>query len=156
MAVWTTKEDQIIREIYPTLGHDAVAKKLHELGYERTYGAIRMRASYLGVQRSERTPPRDKWTAEEIETIRKYYPIEGATGTAARLRQMGYDRTEGSIRARAAKCEIRQKRKRIGKNKTINFCFDTVMDRELIAYLESKHNRSEYLRNLVRKDMMGR
>ncbi len=68
---WLEEEDDIIREYYPDEGEEVV-KRLSG----RTISAVKMRAWKIGAK-SRNTRSYMKWTDEEKEIIREYYPSEG-------------------------------------------------------------------------------
>ena len=75
---FTLEEDELIKKYYPTEG-TKVAERLNN----RTRDSVRARARRLNVYATDLVFPdftnvvREKWTPEEDEIIRKYYPTEG-------------------------------------------------------------------------------
>ncbi len=83
---WTTEEDDVLKELYPTGGSAAVAAVLSQ-----TNGAVRMRAFRLGVKRegcrqyAEGRTMREDWTQVELEKLFEYYPVMGAREASKRI-----------------------------------------------------------------------
>lgn len=51
-----------------------------------------------------------KWTEEENEAIRLFYPSRGAEGTVKELKSMNYNRTAGAVKERAKHLGVRRDR----------------------------------------------
>ena len=156
---WTQEEDSIIRKYYPSKGAKGTTEELRSRLHVRTPDAVKTRANHLKVRRDRSKIEHDNaWTEAEVEIVRSTFPDEGPDGTARKLREMGYDRTEGSVSSRASMLGVRYKntKRRMAKggDKVIrNICLDTSLDEDVIRMLDSVRNRSEYVRNLVRKDL---
>lgn len=154
---WSEREDQIVREHYPTEGPDGCKTTLLSNGYDRTAGAIKERAKYLKV-RKLRKSVENSWSDDEIDVLRATFPMGGAEGASKALSEIGCTRTIGAITTRAAMLGVRMtntKRRmdKGGDKKLLNICLDTKLDHDVIDKLQSQRNRSEYVRNLVRKDI---
>lgn len=65
---WTVEEDTILIENYKKLGYGGVSKLLPH----RTKPSIIQRVMKLGIAESHR-----RWNKEEVELLKKYYPIMG-------------------------------------------------------------------------------
>ena len=153
---WTEPEDAIIRDVYPDRGAKATVKALREQHFIRTEGAVKERTRVLGVKRDMRKMTRNakgKWTQAEIDILRKVYPIEGAKGVRKVLLSMGIDRTIASINVRASMCGVMRHRPNGGEKTIRNICLDTKLDVDIIDKLDSVRNRSQYVRELVSKDI---
>ncbi len=68
---WSEEEDGILKSYYPDEG-EAVVKRLSG----RTVSAVKMRAWKIGAK-SRNTRSYERWTDEEKDIIREYYPSEG-------------------------------------------------------------------------------
>lgn len=158
---WSEREDQIIRDNYTAFGTKVCAAMLRQNGFHRTDAAIKEHAKNMGVKRDMKAITRvsdSAWTQEEMDVIRRVFPMGGAIRVQQELAAMGCERTVGAITARAHMLGIRMRntKRRMtkgGDKRIINLCFDVVLDRELITYLEGKRNRSAYVRELVANDM---
>lgn len=158
---WSETEDAAVREYYPTKGPRGCRAVLRDLGYDRTEGAIKERAKHLKVKRDMSLVRRDvdgAWTDEEISVLRSEFPKGGAERVRTALEGMGYERTAGAISTRAAMLGVKmsntkRRMERSGDTKLVNICLDTELDSDVIDKLNSQRNRSEYLRNLVRRDI---
>ena len=156
---WTQEEDSLIRKYYPSMGAKGTTEELRSRLYVRTQDAVKTRANYLKVRRDRSKIEHDNaWSEMEIAILRETFPTEGAEGTAKRLSDMGYDRTVGSISSRASMLGVRfentKRRMQKGGEKVVrNICLDMKLDSDVIKRLDSVRNRSEYVRNLVRKDL---
>lgn len=158
---WSEKEDGIIRENYPNLGTRVCAALLEQNGYHRTHAAIKEHAKNLGVRRNMKSITRVSdaaWTQEEIDVLERVFPLGGAVRVQEELARLGRKRTVGAITTRAAMLgvKMRNTKRRMtkgGDKRIINLCFDTTLDKELIAHLDGKRNRSAYVRELVANDM---
>lgn len=159
MANWSKREDQIIRLVYPKGGVSECDKALRAESYARTPGAIKERAKNLGVRRDRTTIQSDNaWTDNELAIMQAVYPAEGAEETQKALETIGSTRTLGAISTRASMMGLKlsntkRRMTKGGEKRIVNFVLDEVLDAELIAYLDGKDNRSQYIRELVRRDM---
>lgn len=50
---WSDTELDVLRSVFPTEGAEGVRRRLAALGHERTEGAITVRASMMGLKRTE-------------------------------------------------------------------------------------------------------
>jgi hypothetical protein len=159
MANWGEREDQIIRETYPSHGVKGCDSALRAESFARTPGAIKERAKNLGVRRDRsKIPHENAWSDAELAVLRSVFPEEGAEGTQVALASIGCSRTTGAINTRATMLglKMRNTKRRMakgGRKRLVNFVLDEVLDAELITHLDSKRNRSQYIRELVEKDM---
>lgn len=160
---WTDRESAIVMEHYRDEGVEGCVKALRKEGYRRTGSAVKVQARKLGVKRDRtkmnRRVPDNLWEPEETEILKESYPSGGASLTRRRLADAGYDRTIGAINVRASLMGIKSenpKRRGRGDTKLMNICLDTELDSDVISMLDGQRNRSEYLRNLVRKDINSR
>ncbi len=158
---WSEEEDAMVAALYPDLGAKGTATELKKSHFLRTAAAVKERAKTIGVKRDTKRTPRvmdGAWTDEELAIIADEYPVGGSEHVKKVLGKKGYDRTLGAITTRASMLGLRTKntKRRMvkgGDKVQINLCMDTVLDREVIDKLNSQRNRSEYVRNLIRKDM---
>ena len=159
---WSREEDEIVRELYPTMGARRTAQALASQHYMRTEGATKERAKNLGIKRDMSTMSRmteNAWTDREIEVLRRGYEQGGASGARAALLEMGSDRTIGAINTRAHMLGIltpkgKRRADKGGGEKVIrNICLDKELDGDVIRKLDSVHNRSHYVRELVKRDL---
>jgi len=152
---WTDEEDAILRKCYPSGGTDAVCDELGKSGYERSYGAVMSRASALGVRRVDNS--KGQWSDDEVRIVREFYPIGGVIAVERELRANGYERSRAAINSRVQIVGARKNPVRrsghTGDIKVVNFVVDTVLDKDIIEFLGSHRNRSEYLRRLIAEDM---
>lgn len=152
---WNDEEDTILKKCYPSGGVDAVFDGLGKSGYERSYGAIMSRASALGVKRGRNS--KSQWSDDEVRIVMEFYPIGGVVAVERELRANGYERSRAAINSRVQIVGARKKPARrsghTGDIKVINFVVDTVLDKDIIEFLGSHRNRSEYLRRLIADDM---
>lgn len=152
---WTETEDKILMDNYSKVGAEAVVDMLADVGIERTQSAVLSRASALGVKRGGNVDGR--WTDEEVEIVKEFYPIGGVAAVERELLSHGYERSRSAINSRVqivgARKEPVRRTERAGDIKVINFVVDTIVDRDLIEHLGKFRNRSEYLRGLITADM---
>lgn len=96
---WSKEEDEICRKYYPSEG-SSVSLRLPG----RTRQACVLRARYLGVScnKEVRYKKRNRWTQEEIEILKKYYPEEGA-----RVVKRLPNRTATNCTSKASELKIR-------------------------------------------------
>ena len=98
---WTAHEDSIIRENYPTMG-----TAVQSLLTGRTKDACQQRANFLGVTQREyanrQMNPKNKWSEEEDEILREYYPQMGS-----RVAERLPNRSETSCYTRAYKLGLK-------------------------------------------------
>lgn len=147
---WTPEETEVVRSLYPEGGAEAVRARLAEMGRERTTAAISSRAHAMGV----RHQVSGEWSGPELDVLRELYPTGGASAVRDELRRMGKDRTMGAINTRATMLGVKTRRMERGGVKVIrNICLDTKLDGDVIERLDSVRNRSQYVRDLVRRDM---
>jgi hypothetical protein len=71
--LWTEKEIETLKRLYPKMGYAAISKRLKR----RSYWSVRHKAQQLGL-----TPHRHVWTGAEIARLRKVY----RSGTVAEIR----------------------------------------------------------------------
>jgi len=156
---WTKEEDAVIRQFYPSNGADGTSKELRSRNYVRTAGAVKERAKHLKVKRDRSLMrPENAWSEEELAVLRETFPHGGPQAVMETLRELGYSRTSGAISTRAAMLGLRmrntKRRMTKGGDKVIrNICLDTTLDSEVIAKLDSVRNRSQYVRQLVARDI---
>lgn len=154
---WTEEEDEIILKHYPTRGAKNTVRILGGKGFQRTYGAVRMRAKFLGVRAEHRSTCNNAWSKAELDVLREHFGSEGAKGVMLRLRKIGSVRSAGAIAMRASMLGLRRSntKRRPAKGDTVirNFCLDTVLDADLIRRLDSVPNRSRYVRELIMRDI---
>ena len=159
---WSREEDEIVRELYPTMGAKMTAQALASKHYVRTVGATKERAKNLGIKRDMSTMRRtvdNAWTEREIEVLRRGYEEGGAAGARRALESIGSSRTIGAINARAHILGIltpkgrRRTDKGGGETVIRNISLDKELDGDIIDKLDSVHNRSHYVRELVRQDL---
>lgn len=149
---WTEAEDRLIATYFPVLGREGTQRKLESEGFHRTVGAVKARASNLGVRKLERKSHTDEWEPREIEILAEVYPTQGARKTSEVLTREGYARTTGSVRVKAFALGIRNNRRNGGESKQIGFCVDKELDVDVMERLEQVDNKSEYIRELIRRD----
>ena len=161
---WTEREDDIVRALYPDLGARGTMAAMRSEHFIRTEGAIKERAKHLGVKRDRskiRRRVETAWTEEELDVIKSSFPLGGASMVKAQLDALGYSRTVGAINTRAAILGLRMKntKRRMtkgGKKVIVNLCMDEVLDSDIIEVLNGQRNRSQYVRELVKRDMAGK
>ena len=108
------------------------------------------------------------WTKDEDDILRNVYPNESVRGTIEALSKAGHTRTVGAVKMRAnllgvrvnphrkLKKQIKRSDRRYGssdKRTLINICLNDELDEDVIRALRSKPNRSQYIRDLVRRDI---
>ena len=109
------------------------------------------------------------WSKEEDDILREVYPRSAVGGTIEALEKAGHARTVGAVKMRAKLLGVRvdpnRKLKKQLKRKSdrrygpgdrrtiINICLNDELDKDVIRALKSKGNRSQYIRDLVRRDM---
>lgn len=75
---WTAEQDAYLREVYPDLPNDDVARLMDgRFGTTRTRDSILNRANKLGLRKSadfKKPQPRSFWTPDKIEWFRAYVP----------------------------------------------------------------------------------
>ena len=96
--IWSEEEINLLRENFLELG-----KNIVELFPDRNWDSIRRKALSLGIKRDDYKKV-IKWSSEEEEIIRKYYPIE-----SAKIVNRLPNRTLGSIRKKAESLGIKVK-----------------------------------------------
>lgn len=100
---WSVEEIEILKKYYPTEGIEGVLLRLPN----RTSSGVQYKLYTLGLK-NDGEPKVNKWTEEELNILRLYYPTEGKRGVHKRLPH----RTESSIKTRAGLLGISvQKRK---------------------------------------------
>ena len=80
MAAWTPEEDELLSELYPTMGNREIASAISErCGSRRTKDAVLGRAQKLGLRKDKaagyvKTMPRKFWTPEREAWFRSFVP----------------------------------------------------------------------------------
>ncbi len=159
---WSEREDEILRETYPTGGTKETIEKLAEEGFDRKNSSVRMRAHVLGIRNDSyscgnRT---DAWDEAELDVVRESYVEHGAKYVQEALRELGHERTLGAIRGHATMLGLHRKNtpprrfcEKAGATRVLNVVFDDVRDREILDHIAKHENRSEYIRRLVESDI---
>lgn len=159
---WTEREDEILRETYPTGGTRETIERLAEEGFDRKNSSVRMRAHVLGVRNDSYSCGNraDAWEDAELDVVRDNYVEHGAKYIQDILREMGHERTLGAIRGHATMLGLHRKNtpsrrfcEKAGATRVLNVVFDDVRDREILEHLSKHENRSEYIRTLIASDM---
>lgn len=159
---WSEREEQILVEEYPNGGTNTVYEKMAAEGFDRSRGAIRMRAHAMGIQNEEfmRRSGSDEWTDEEIDVLARYYEKYGTQRVVSELAKIGKERSMGSIRGRATMMGLHRSNtparrfvEKMGNSKVLNIVFDDVRDKAVLDFISTHENRSEYIRGLVESDM---
>lgn len=111
--VWTEEELKRLQVLFPKMSN----KELMSHFPNRGYYAIISKAKALGLKknkeviaentRKQRKKRGDMWTSEEIELIRKYYPIGGSHAVKEHLTQ----RTVTAIQSRAKLLGLRKEKR---------------------------------------------
>lgn len=156
---WTEAEDDMVRQLYPTLGARGTTEELRKAHCMRTEGAVKERAKTLKVKRDRSLMSHDgAWKDEELAIIAETFPKGGAEAAVSTLRAAGYDRTVGAVSTRASMLGLRKERtkrrmQRSGDTVLMNFCLDSELDEDVIRKLNAQPNRSAYIRKLVENDI---
>ena len=98
MAKWTEEEIQYLKENYADTDIKILAKKL-----SRSKGAIYVKSTYLGLNRSDAKP---KWTEEEVQYLLANY---AETDNETLVKNL--NRKIGTIRAKAHHLNLRKNKK---------------------------------------------
>lgn len=107
MAVWTTEEDNILKENYEQGKWDVIFSALPN----RSHSAIVHRANRLGLSQDRQWKKRS-WTEEEEEILREHYPNKPQQD----LMKLLPNRSWGEITLRASRLHLKRE---------INFYYDT-------------------------------
>ena len=101
--LWPYFLDRILREEYPQGGAAACRQRILGIGYERSINQIRNRASRLGIRYERIT----YWNDEMDSIVRSSYPIAGLKHTLQRLKEGGYQVSEGALKSRTHKLGLK-------------------------------------------------
>lgn len=98
---WTEEEINTLVRLYPHTDTGELAKVLG-----RSVFSVRNKAARLNLAKVNRCPPK-RWTAEEINLLRRLYPI-----TSAKDLVQVFGRSTGAIRAKAWDLKLKKTRER--------------------------------------------
>jgi hypothetical protein len=106
---WNSKEQQILKDNYNTIGAEGVRKLLFELnGWNRTLAAIYIRAQRTGIDSG--AVKKIKWNEQEDRIIKEHYNRGSYYCQAVLKMEAGTERTRRAILTRARILNIQNKK----------------------------------------------
>jgi len=99
--VWSNEDNKLLKKMYPKNTMQAIADKLG-----RSFCSVEKRARELGLRKRPSYAHYPRWSAKEIELLKKLYPHRNSQEVADKI-----GRSVGMVRARASKLGLKKSKK---------------------------------------------
>ena len=99
--VWSNEDDKLLKKMYPKNTMQAISDKL---GW--SLSSVQNRARELGLRKRPSYSHYPRWSAKEIELLKKLYPHRNSQEVADKI-----GRSVGMVRARACKLGLKKSKK---------------------------------------------